>query len=137
VEDAAGVRSLASRVLRSLGYEVLEAENGFDALSLISRHGIQAIHLTFTDVTMPKMGGPELVERIRALEPAARVLFTSGAPGADTALKAFLDQPGTNFLHKPFTPADLARVVHETMSDPTLSHLNGAGNPAPMSADAA
>jgi two-component system cell cycle sensor histidine kinase/response regulator CckA len=131
VEDAAGVRSLASRVLRSLGYEVLEAENGFDALSIISRHGIQAIDLIFTDVTMPKMGGSELIERVRALDPRARVVFTSGAPGAETALKRFLDQPGTTFLHKPFTPADLGRVVHEVMSEPTLTHLNGSSLPAP------
>jgi len=131
VEDAAGVRSLASRVLRSLGYEVLEAENGFDALSIISRHGIQAIDLIFTDVTMPKMGGSELIERVRALDPRARVVFTSGAPGAETALKRFLDQPGTTFLHKPFTPADLGQVVHEVMSEPTLTHLNGSSQPAP------
>jgi len=137
VEDAAGVRSLASRVLRSLGYQVLEAENGFDALSLLSRHGIHAIDLTFTDVTMPKMGGSELVERIRAMHPAARVVFTSGAPGADTALKSFLDQPGTAFLHKPFTPADLARVVHETISEPALAHVNGNAAPASATLDAA
>jgi two-component system cell cycle sensor histidine kinase/response regulator CckA len=128
VEDAAGVRTLASRVLRSLGYEVLEAENGFDALSVVSRLGIQAIDVTFTDVTMPKMGGPELVQRIRELHASARVIFTSGAPGADTALKTFLDQPGTTFLHKPFTPADLARVVHEVMTPPALAHVNGTAN---------
>jgi PAS domain S-box-containing protein len=128
VEDAAGVRSLASRVLRSLGYEVLEAENGFEALTVVSRLGVQAIDVTFTDVTMPKMGGPELVQRIRDLHPAARVIFTSGAPGADTALKTFLDQAGTSYLHKPFTPADLARVVHAVLTPPALAHVNGNGN---------
>jgi PAS domain S-box-containing protein len=136
VEDAAGVRSLAGRVLRSLGYEVLEAENGFDALAHVSRHGMQAIDLTFTDVSMPKMGGPELVHRIRTLFPQARVVFTSGAPGADAGLKAFLDQPGTSFLHKPFTPADLARVVHEMMNEPAPVHLNGSTKPEPVPADA-
>jgi PAS domain S-box-containing protein len=134
-EDAAGVRSLASRVLRSLGYEVLEAENGFEALAIVSRHGLPAIDLTLTDVTMPKMGGPELVERIRAIHPSARVIFTSGAPGADAGLKKFLDQPDALFLHKPFTPADLARVVHEMMgkSEPALT--NGAAGLAQVAAD--
>jgi PAS domain S-box-containing protein len=128
VEDAAGVRNLASRVLRSLGYEVLEAENGFDALAIVSRHGIEAIDLIFTDVTMPKMGGSELVQRIRELDPLAKVIFTSGAPGADIALRTCLDRPGTAYLHKPFTPADLARIVHDMMDHPVVSH--GIGAPA-------
>jgi PAS domain S-box-containing protein len=132
VEDAIGVRSLAIRVLRSLGYQLLEAENGFDALNVIAQHGMDGIDLILTDVTMPKMGGRELVERIRAEYPATRVVFTSGAPGADTALKALFSHPGTAFLHKPFTPSDLARVVHSVIGQPRLAHLNGSSIPAPV-----
>jgi PAS domain S-box-containing protein len=126
VEDASGVRNLASRVLRSLGYQLLEAENGFDALTVIAQHGIDAIDLILTDVTMPKMGGRELVERVRAQHPGTRVVFTSGNPGADAGLKAFVSQPGTAFLHKPFAPGDLARVVRHVISEPI--HLNGSSN---------
>jgi PAS domain S-box-containing protein len=126
VEDAAGVRSLATRVLRSLGYQLLEAENGFDALNVIKRHGLERIDLILTDVTMPKMGGRELIERIRAEHPDTRVVFTSGAPGADTALKNLFSHPGTAFLHKPFTPSDLARVVRSVIVPAGLPHLNGA-----------
>ncbi len=131
VEDAPGVRSLAVRVLRSLGYHVIEAENGFDALNVIAQRGIEGIDLILSDVTMPKMGGRELVERIRADHPATRVVFTSGAPGADTALKTLFSHPGTAFLHKPFTPADLARIVRGVITEPVLSHLNGSSAPAP------
>ncbi|HEX4086665.1 MAG TPA: PAS domain S-box protein [Chthoniobacteraceae bacterium] len=124
VEDAVGVRGLATRILRGLGYRLMEAENGFDALSVISRHGIGSIDLILTDVTMPKMGGRELVERIRAEHPGTRVVFTSGAPGADAALKALFSHPSTAFLQKPFTPSDLARVVRSVMGP---AHHNGSG----------
>jgi len=117
VEDAVGVRTLATRVLRSLGYQLLEAENGFDALNVIAQQGISTIDLILTDVTMPKMGGRELVERVRADHPSTRVVFTSGAPGADAALKTFFCQPGTAFLHKPFTPADLARAIRSVITE--------------------
>jgi PAS domain S-box-containing protein len=133
VEDAAGVRNLASRVLRSLGYQLLEAENGFEALAVISQQGIHTIDLILTDVTMPKMGGRELVERVRAEHPGTRVVFTSGNPGADAGLKAFFSQPGTAFLHKPFTPTDLACVVRGVITGPR--HVNGSSHPAPVVAE--
>jgi PAS domain S-box-containing protein len=132
VEDASGVRSLATRVLRSLGYQLLEAENGFDALTVISRYGMTAIDLILTDVTMPKMGGRELIERVRAEHPDTRVVFTSGAPGADTGLKNLFGQPGTAFLHKPFTPSDLARIVRHVITQPPDSQFNGSYAPAEM-----
>jgi len=129
VEDAAGVRTLATRVLRSLGYQLLEAENGIEALAVISQHGLGAIDLILTDVTMPKLGGRELIERIRAEHPGTRVIFTSGAPGADTALKALFSQPGTVFLHKPFTPAGLARAVRGVLGPAAApAVLNGSGH---------
>jgi CheY-like chemotaxis protein len=130
VEDAPGVRALASRVLGSLGYKLLEAENGVDALAVISMHGADAIDLILTDVTMPKMGGRELVALVRAEHPGTRVVFTSGNPGADAGFKTFVSQPGTAFLHKPFTPADLARVVRKVITEPL--HLNGSPRPAPV-----
>jgi len=127
VEDAAAVRGLIVRVLHSLGYRLLEAENGFDALTIIDRCGVRSIDLVLTDVTMPKMGGRELIERIRAEQPRMRVLFTSGTPGADLDLKPHFEQPGAAFLHKPFTPADLARLVRTVLSQPLdPPHLHGA-----------
>ena len=91
----------------------------------------QSIDLVLTDVVMPKMGGRELVERIRAEHPGTRVLFTSGAPGADTTLKNLFSDPGTTYLHKPFTPADLARLVRSAFARPVPSRLNGSSIPAP------
>jgi len=125
VEDAQGVRSLAGRVLRSLGYRTLEAENGFDALCVIDQHGMSSIDLILTDVTMPKMGGRELVERVRAEHPGTKVVFTSGAPGADVALKNAFSCPDTAFLQKPFTPGDLACVVRTAIGHSVRPHLNG------------
>ena len=133
VEDAAGVRALATRVLRSLGYDLLEAENGFDALAVIADYGLDQIDLILTDVTMPKMGGRELIERVRAKRPGTKVIFTSGAPGADAALKSLFAHPGTAFLHKPFTPADLARLVHHILNPPARLPLKGPAQALPPS----
>ena len=111
---------------------MLEAENGFDALSVIADHGLERIDLILTDVTMPKMGGRELIERVRTKQPETKVIFTSGAPGADTALKTLFAHPGTAFLHKPFTPADLARIVHHIMNPPGRgSRKKAASQPLP------
>jgi len=127
VEDAPGVRSLATRVLGSLGYRMLEAENGFDALDVIARHGMPSIDLILSDVTMPKMGGRELVERVRADHPETKVVFTSGAPGADIELRNLFSQPGTAFLYKPFTSGELASAVHSVLNESSRTNVNGNG----------
>jgi two-component system, cell cycle sensor histidine kinase and response regulator CckA len=137
VEDSPGVLALATGVLRSLGYSLLEAENGFEALTVISLHGIEAIDIVITDVAMPKMGGRELVQRIRAEHPSTRIIFTSGTPGADADLKDFFSEPGTTFLYKPFTPSDLAHAVRKVIAESPVAHLTGSPIPPDLSAASA
>ena len=116
VEDSPSVRGLATRVLRSLGYHVLEAENGERALGIIEELGSRTIDLVVTDVMMPQMGGKELVERFRAQRPDTKVLFNSGSIEDKTGLHdMLLQQQNTSFLTKPFTPTDLARKVREVL----------------------
>jgi CheY-like chemotaxis protein len=124
------------RVLRSLGYQPIEAENGFDALNVIKARGMSGIDLVLTDVTMPKMGGRELVETIWADHPGTRVVFTSGAPGADVALKTMFAHPGTVFLHKPFTPSDLARVVRGVLGQVRVNGVKAVNGAAVVGAGA-
>jgi signal transduction histidine kinase len=112
VEDEDAVRALAREVLRRHGYVVLEARHGVDALRVAERHR-DAIHLLITDVVMPHMGGRELGRRLTAARPAMRTLFMSGY--THHALLHEDLTPGAEFIHKPFTPALLARRVRSIL----------------------
>ena len=113
-EDEAPVRKLARKVLEGLGYTVLEAPRGEDALSIAQAHP-GPIHLVLTDVVMPEMGGADLASRVQELRPDTRVLFMSGYTD-DTVVRHRVLESGTHFLQKPFTPASLARKVREALA---------------------
>jgi PAS domain S-box-containing protein len=114
VEDEGAVRQLAARVLRQLGYTVLEATDGADALRVAGEHS-GAIDLLLTDVVMPQLGGTVLAERLRDLLPRLRVLFMSGYTD-HTIVRHSLLEPGVAFLQKPFTPELLARKVRAALA---------------------
>jgi PAS domain S-box-containing protein len=113
VEDEDGVRSLARRTLTRLGYEVLEARNGGEALLVCERHEAR-IDLLLTDVVMPRMSGPELVERLRQVRGDFRVLYMSGYTDDWIANHGMAGAHG-RLLEKPFTPEMLGRRVRETL----------------------
>ena len=107
VEDDSQVRALALRVLRDSGYIVLEASDGIDGFEVARRHG-GPLGLLLTDVLMPRMGGPELAAKLRALQPDLRVLYTSGY--SEGAIPEGEDLTA-GFLRKPFsTPELLAKL---------------------------
>jgi PAS domain S-box-containing protein len=109
VEDDARVRRVTTARLRSLGYDVIEADNGATALGLVAAH--PEVEMLFTDVVMPGMKGDELAEAALAANPDLRVLFTSGyAEPAVARLGAGA------WLKKPYTAADLAKKVREILS---------------------
>ncbi len=114
VEDDPAVRALAATVLRQLGYAVLEAPDGANALRLVQDGSTPGIDLVLTDVVMPQMGGKDLAERLRKLHPNLKVLFMSGYADGAIAHGGLLD-PGTAFLQKPFIRSDLAQKVRETL----------------------
>jgi signal transduction histidine kinase len=112
VEDEPLVRSFAVRVLTEMGYRVLEAANGLDALSVAEHAG--RIDLVITDVVMPKMGGTDLAEKLRTVRPELRVLYTSGyTDDQRIRLGSTVDQ--ARFLPKPFTGSALAEKVREIL----------------------
>ncbi len=112
-EDEAQVRELSSRLLRGLGYRVIAAAHGKDALALAESF-TGPIHLLVTDLIMPELGGRELIERLRARRPELRALFVSGYPGdLGTLERALAD--GCTFLAKPFQMPDLARAVRDAL----------------------
>jgi CheY-like chemotaxis protein len=114
VEDEAGVRLLAKRILDHAGYRVLEATNGDEAERIFAQHA-DAIALVVTDVVMPGCGGPELLNRLQRRVPGVRVLYMSGYTEQSAAQRAGIDR-GVPFIQKPFTAAELVRHVREVLS---------------------
>ncbi|WHZ16889.1 MAG: Sensory box histidine kinase/response regulator [Nitrospira sp.] len=113
VEDQRAVRLLLTNVLSDYGYRLLEASKGQEALRLVAATSTP-IDLLVTDVVMPQMTGPALAEQLRRQWPDLRVLFMSGyAEGA--VLPAFLAEPGTGFISKPFLPAELAKKLRDLL----------------------
>ena len=120
VEDEAGIRALVRKILRRQGYEVLEAANGQDALTLCREHG-QRVELLITDVLMPQMGGRELVERLQTQGHDMKVLYVSGYTDDATVYSGDLP-PGTAFLQKPFTLGSLLDKVKEVLAQVALTN---------------
>jgi DNA-binding response OmpR family regulator len=113
VEDEAAVRRSAARALRQLGYNVLEAANGRDALA-VGRREIDSIALVITDIVMPWLGGKDLAEGLREMRSDVRVLFMSGYTD-DAEIRAGIDAGEVDFIAKPFTSAQLAQKVRELL----------------------
>jgi two-component system, cell cycle sensor histidine kinase and response regulator CckA len=103
VDDEEQVCLLAARILADAGFHVLEAHNGADALTLLSRHG-ERVRLVVSDITMPGMSGVELATTIATRWPAMPILLVSGQGGPPA------DYRGPS-LAKPFTPDALVDAV--------------------------
>jgi PAS domain S-box-containing protein len=115
VEDERLILLVSEHVLRKLGYDVLTAPDGREALKVVAGT-TQPIHLLVTDVVMPNMGGYELVERLSALRPGVRVLYTSGYP-ADAIGQQGVLAKDVDFLQKPYTPTALATSVRAALDN--------------------
>jgi two-component system cell cycle sensor histidine kinase/response regulator CckA len=115
VDDEEPVRSLMCRTLRSLGYFVLEAADGEDALAVLQAHHAPA-HVVITDLAMPGLGGAPLVEMLHAWYPAIKVLFVSGHSEESAASQGAF-ATGARFLAKPFGAETLARMVRNVIDD--------------------
>jgi PAS domain S-box-containing protein len=113
VEDESGVRAFGRLALETQGYTVLEAGGGEEALRIASWHG-GPIHLLVTDVVMPRMGGREVAEALRARHPGLKVLYVSGYTD-DAVVRHGIVAATDAFLQKPFPPLALARKVREVL----------------------
>jgi PAS domain S-box-containing protein len=115
VEDDDQVRTVVSKGLPRLGYEVLVVGNAEEALALVDKHPGR-IDLLLTDVVMPGLSGPQLADRLTARRPETRVVFMSGYPEAqDPALGFSLN--GRSYLQKPFALAELAEKIRLALDE--------------------
>jgi PAS domain S-box-containing protein len=122
-EDEDAVRALAGHVLRSCGYEVLEAADGKEALRLAQRHH-GWIDLLVSDVVMPHLGGRQLAERLASLKPGMKVLLLSGY--AEDVVQHGVLGADFAFLQKSFTATGLAQKVREVLDSPAAGAARGS-----------
>ncbi len=115
-EDDEHVRGLTTCFLEQLGYQVLVAVNGADALTQAQAHN-GPIDLLLTDVVMPGMNGRELADRLTDQHPETKVLFSSGYTG-DVMLHHGVADESVHFIAKPFTMQALAAKVRAAIDDP-------------------
>jgi signal transduction histidine kinase/CheY-like chemotaxis protein len=109
VEDEDQVRNTTVEALRSIGYTVLHAADGEDALIIVERW--PGIKIVLTDIVMPGMSGRELAKRIARFQPAIRTFFVSGFEPDEG------EQDGQPILRKPFSVAELARFVRSALDE--------------------
>jgi len=111
-EDEAVVREMVVASLERLGYRVMAASTGEEAIRLIDRLGDE-IDLLLSDVVMPGMSGPDLLDRARRTRPELRAVFMSGYTALTIGRPI---QAGVILLEKPFSGARLGDVVRETLA---------------------
>lgn len=114
VEDEESVRKMACAILQRGGYAVLDTGDVDKAVELCSSHG-GPLDVLLTDVTMPKVNGPKLAERLHVLRPSMKIVYMSGYTGdALDGIPAAIK--GVPLLEKPFTPEQLLSKITEALN---------------------
>jgi two-component system cell cycle sensor histidine kinase/response regulator CckA len=107
VDDEAPIRDLARRILEENGYQVTEASDGLEAISILAQE--PKVDLLMADLAMPKLRGDALVCQIRCAHPDLKVLYVTGQIDSLMDTRALWEDEA--FLEKPFTTAGLAEAV--------------------------
>ncbi len=113
VDDEPNIVSMVKQLLSAKGYSVLATHSSMEAVGIAKSHPGR-IHLAIMDVSMPEMGGKELLAHLRKDRPDIRAMFMSGY-GSQSVLQNGLMDPGTCFIQKPFTIETLARQIRAAL----------------------
>ena len=113
VDDEPEIRKLVAAMVARQGYNVLTADNGEHAITLL-RNQKTPINLLLTDVVAPGMSGPMLADKLVAMQPGLRVIFMSGYDNTQV-VQRYVVEKGYALLHKPFTVEELGRKVGEVL----------------------
>ena len=125
VEDDEAVRDAVMHELVVLGYTVLEADDGPDALRMAAAQPARRIDLLLTDVVMSEMDGCTLAARLRESQPGLKVLFSSGY-ARDTAFRHSPHRSSDGFLSKPYDAAALAHTICGVLGERQPAQLRRA-----------
>ena len=117
VEDDAAVRDFICTILQEAGYRAVAARHGDHALEMFRQQQPIRFGLVVTDLVMPHMSGPVLIEKLRCLSPGVRVLYTSGYADDAVARHGDLD-PEIPFIRKPFSSDTFLQTVREALDAP-------------------
>jgi CheY-like chemotaxis protein len=112
IDDEPLIRSLGESLLKTLGYEVLLAGDGLEAVQLY-RSRRDEVDLIILDLTMPRLSGKDTLKQLLAVNPAAKVLLSSGYSAERVLELGSLGAVG--FLQKPYRPRDLAQAVRDAI----------------------
>ena len=123
VEDEVSVRNLVVRTLSNCGYSIIEASDGLRGYELALRHAGE-IDLVVTDVIMPRLGGAEMVRRLRISIPDLKVIYVSGH-SEDELDASDIEAQGTAFLYKPFNLETLSLTVRDLLHGGTEHGAEG------------
>jgi two-component system cell cycle sensor histidine kinase/response regulator CckA len=116
VEDQDQIRALLARQLERSGFQVIEASNGYEALTAW-RRAPEAIDIIVSDIVMPVMDGPTMVDRVRDRSPDLPVVFISGYPGAADPSDRETPLPDGRLLRKPFAAAELVKAIRAALDE--------------------
>ena len=114
VDDESVVRIMAGDMLRELGYDVLFAEDGNEAVALY-REKQAGIDLVMLDVIMPKMNGRDAFYALNAIDPEVKVLISSGF-AQDTNIAKLIEDGALGFIQKPYRRMELSKKLSEFLS---------------------
>lgn len=117
VEDEDAVRSFISEALTALGYQIIAAANGEDAIRVFRQSPLK-IDLVITDVIMPGMNGRELANQLSQINPSLKIIFASGYTDDHIVRTGVLDKD-VDFIQKPYSIGQLSRKVREVLKEKT------------------
>ena len=113
VDDEKNILDVATHILNSAGYEVVQASSGGEALE-IYREKAGQISLVILDYVMPEMDGAECMERLLEIDPRANILIASGFTG-DNRYQGLMEKGAKGFVAKPFEMAELLKKIDEIL----------------------
>jgi PAS domain S-box-containing protein len=115
VDDEEGVRNVATRLLGSMGFDVITAADGVEALACF-RESAVSVRAVLMDLTMPHLDGVETFRELRQIDPDCRVVLTSGY-NEQEAIQGFLGKGLAGFVQKPFLRADLMNAMRKALGE--------------------
>lgn len=113
VDDEESLRNIGTVLLEAMGFSVVVAANGSDAIKLFKLHG-KEIQLVMLDLIMPEMGGIEAYHQLRTIDDTVPIIICSGY-GAESVADVITADAKAGFLHKPYKPAELRSTFSEIL----------------------
>jgi CheY-like chemotaxis protein len=117
VDDEEAIRTIAQRTLERFGYRVIVANNGADAVALYTRRRSE-IALVLTDMAMPVMDGPATIIALKAMNPAVKIIGSSGLTTSDDVTKA-VGAGVQHFVSKPYTVEVMLKTLRDVLNGQT------------------